>query len=259
MQARQSYSICKAVFCGLMFALVSAALSGCAENLKDIRAEGVEQFRSRQYTESMATMRYALRKSPNDAEANYYMGLNYRALAERRLSEGDLPAARRTLDNAVVYFTQAVKTWPNYMAAIQAKNEALESRGKFDAALAVAERQADNNRGIADHYVYLGDEYRERADYDNALRAYRTALATDPDNARAHASMAKLYVYVGDRDMALSSFRRAHELNPAEPEPAEAIAELESFSQEEVASPPSTPITPQQPSTPGTTRIYSNR
>lgn len=259
MQARQSFSILRKVFCCLVFAFVPAVLSGCAEDRNEIRTEGIEQFRSRQYIESMASLRYVLRKDPNDAEANYYMGLNYRALAERRLSQGDVPAANRTLDTAVIYFTQAIKTWPNYMAAIQAKNEALEVRGKFDEALALAERQADNNRGIADHYVYLGDEYRERGDYDNAMRAYRTALATDPDHPRVHASMAKLYSYMGDRDKALASFRRAHELNPGESETAEAIAELESLSQEEAASPPSPPIAVQEPSSPPATRIYSNR
>jgi tetratricopeptide (TPR) repeat protein len=256
MQIRQNLSTLKQLFCGLV--LVSTAVSGCAENVEDIRTEGVEQFRSRQYTESMATMRYALRKNPNDAEANYYMGLNYRALAERRFNAGDLPAAKRTLDNAITYFTQAVKTWPNYLAAIQAKNEALESRGKYDAALTLAESQADHNRGIADHFVYLGDEYRERADYDNALRAYNTALATDPENARAYAGLAKMYAQAGNRELALDSARRAQELNPAEAAPAEAIVESESVSEDEVAGPAPQPIAPQEPTQPPPTRIYSN-
>jgi len=253
MQARQSYSTCKAVFCGLVFAVVLTVLSGCAENVKDYRTEGIEQFRSRQYTESMATLRYALRKEPNDAPCNYYMGLNYRALAERRFNNGDLPAAKRTLDNSIVYFTQAIKTWPNYMAAIQAKNEALEARGKFDAALTVAERQADVNRGIADHFVYLGDEYRERADFDNALRAYNTALATDPRNARAHEGLGKLYQQAGNQQMALDSFRRAHELAPPT---NEAIVGTQ-ISEEQVASPPPQSLAPQEPAGPAT-RIFTN-
>lgn len=239
----------RSILCGLSV-LVAAAICGCAEDVKDIRTEGVEQFRSRQYVDSMATMRYALRKNPNDAEANYYMGLNYRALAERRFHEGDLPAAKRTLDNAIVYFTQAIKTWPNYMAAIQAKNEALESRGKYEAALSLAENQADHNRGIADHFVYLGDEYRERADYDNALRAYKTALAIDPKNAGAYESMAKMYMQAGNRELALDSFRKAKELNPQKPDAGEAITEVESVSHGEMASPPPQPIAPQQPTQP---------
>ncbi len=258
MQVRQYFPTLKRLFCGLVLALVSAVVSGCAEDVKDIRTEGVEEFRSREYVESMATLRYALRKNPNDAEANYYMGLNYRALAERRFKEGDLPAAKRTLDNAITYFTQAVKTWPNYMAAIQAKNEALEARGKYEAALSLAETQADHNRGIADHFVYLGDEYRDRADYDNALRAYKTALATDPNNARAYAGLAKMYAQAGNRELALDSARKAHELNPAEPPPAEAVAKTAGVSQGEMAGPAPQPIAPQEPTQPAPTQIYSN-
>jgi len=243
--------------CGVALVGLATVVAGCAEDVSDLRTEGIEQFRDRQHVESMATLRYALRKNPNDAESNYYMGLNYRALAERRFRDGDLPAAKRTLDNAIVYFTQAIKTWPNYLAAIQAKNEALESRGKFDAALTLAENQAENNRGIAEHYVYLGDEYRERADYDNALRAYKTALATDPQNAPAFAGIAKLYAQAGRRDLALDAFRRAHELDPSRPEAAEALAAIEQFS-DVVASPPSQPITP-QPTIPPGPRVYSQQ
>ncbi|MBI4580152.1 MAG: tetratricopeptide repeat protein [Planctomycetes bacterium] len=241
----------------LVLACMVTVVAGCAEDVKDIRTEGIHQFRNHQHIESMATLRYALRKEPNDAECNYYMGLNYRALAERRFQEGDLPAAKRTLDVALFYFTQAVKSWPNYMAAVQAKTEALASRGKYDSALSVAETVADNNRGVADHFVFLGDEYRARADYDNALRAYKTALASDPQNARAYAGMARLYWQVGDRELAVDTFTRAHELNPAEPDAAEALAELEHSGESHMAAPLPRVLPPQEPSGSGTSRIYS--
>src|SRR5690349_6230574 len=53
------------------------AFTGCTPDVSDMRYEGVSQYRSRQYTESMATMREVLEKAPNDAQANYYMGMNY--------------------------------------------------------------------------------------------------------------------------------------------------------------------------------------
>jgi tetratricopeptide (TPR) repeat protein len=264
MQARQLFSVTYKVFAGFALAVLMAA--GCAENVEDIRTEGVEQFRGQQYVESMATLRYALRKNPNDAESNYYMGLNYRALAERRFKDGDLPAAKRTLDVAVFYFSQAVKSWPNYMAAIQAKTEALESRGKFDSALGVAENSANINRGVADHFVFLGDEYRVRADYDNALRAYKTALASDPQNARAYAGLGKMYWLTGDKPLAVDSFNRAHELSPTQPDASEMMAELGSSGEAAFASPMSSQVPEAQPtptSAPAAApaaspRIYSN-
>ena len=148
----------------------------------------------------MATLRQVLEMDRADAEANYYMGLNYRTMAARKFRQGDVTSACRELDTSVLYFSQAVKSWPNYMVAVDAYNEAFESRGKYEKALAVTERVATNNRGIAEHYVVLGNEYRERGDYDNALRSYKMALATSPSSAQAYSAMGRLYERIKDLD-----------------------------------------------------------
>lgn len=209
-----------------IFALTVSTLVGCAPSTEDLRISGVEQYRGRQFVESTATMRQILERDPNDAEANYYMGLNYRAMAERKFRDGNVAAAARELDTSTMYFTQAIKSWPNYMSAIAAKNEALEARGKFEAALALAEKATSNNRGIAEHFVYLGDEYRQRGDHDNALRRYKTALGIDPQNAKAYAGMGKLYMVVGERALAMDAFRRACEIDPREAGAASALDQL---------------------------------
>lgn len=213
-----------------IFALMLGALVGCAPSIEELRTMGIEQYRGRQFVESTATMREILERDPNDAEANYYMGLNYRAMAERKFRDGNVAAAARELDTSTMYFTQAIKSWPNYMSAIAAKNEALEARGKYEAALAVAEQATSNNRGIAEHFVYLGDEYRQRGDYDNALRRYKTALGIDPKNARAYAGMGKLYMLVGERSLAMDAFRRACEIDPRAADAASALDQLTSES-----------------------------
>jgi len=198
---------------------------GCTPDVEDIRLAGVEQYRNHQYIESMATLRHALDLSPSDAISNYYMGLNYRVLAARKFRDNDVPAAKKQLDRAIIYFTQAVKSWPNYMAAVAQKNECLELRGKYDAALSVAENVASNNRGIADHFIYLGDEYRQRADYDNALRAYKKALSTDPKAAQAYVGLGKLYQQVGDDQLAMDAYRKADELASGHSSGSDAVAD----------------------------------
>lgn len=216
-----------------------AMLAGCSPDVKDLRAQGIREFRNRQHLESMATMRHVLELAPNDAQANYYMGLNYRVNAERKFKEGDYVGARRQLDSAIVYFTQAVKSWPNYMAAVAAKAEAFELRGKYDEAIATAEYVSNNNRGVAEHYIYLGNEYRNRGDYDNALRAYKLALGADGGSISAYQAMGELYTRIGDTAQASDAFARAEELrsNP-KGKPA---------NQAEVASPPSEPQPKPQP------------
>ncbi len=195
-----------------VFVSVLILSTACTPDVTDIREQGVAQFRARQYLESTATLRHVLELAPNDAQANYYMALNYRANADQKFKQGDVVAARRELDTAIVYFSQAIKTWPNYMAAVAAKNEAFELRGKYDEAIATAQRVADNNRGIAEHYVFLGNEYRDRGDYDNALRAYKLALSTDPNSAQAYDAMGQLYARIGDEALASDAFRRAGEI-----------------------------------------------
>jgi len=200
---------------------------GCSQDINDLRTQAIEQYRGSQYIESMATLREILEINRADAQANYYMGLNYRVMAARKFRDGDVPAARRELDTSTLYFTQAVKSWPNYMAAVDAQNEALEARGKYDAALSVTQRVAANNRGVSDHFVVLGNEYRERGDLDNALRCYKLALSTSPDSARAYSAMGELYIRAGDRELAMDAFRRAYELDEHEPGVADQLARLD--------------------------------
>jgi len=233
---RSGLSVKRAIVGSAVFALLLGTIVGCTPSTEELSISGVEQYRGRQFVESTATMRQVLERDPNDAEANYYMGLNYRAMAERKFRDGNVAAAARELDTSTMYFTQAIKSWPNYMSAIAAKNEALEARGKYEAALALAERTTSNNRGIAEHFVYLGDEYRQRGDYDNALRRYKTALGIDPQNAKAYAGMGQLYMLVGDRALAMDAFRRATEIDPREAGAAVALDQLMSESETYTAS-----------------------
>jgi tetratricopeptide (TPR) repeat protein len=67
------------------------------------------------------------------------------------------------------------------------------------------------------HFIYLGNQYRDQGDYDNALRAYRIALTKDPDSATAYAALGRLYQIVGDKAKAIDAYSRAYELNHKEP------------------------------------------
>lgn len=210
-----------------LLASLAGSLTGCAPDLKELREAGMEHFRNHQYVESTATLREALEIKRTDPQTNYYMGLNYRAMAARKFRDGDVASACRELDTSVLYFTEAIKSWPNYMAAVDAKTEALEARGKYDEALTVAKNVSDTNSGHWEHYVVLGNEYRDRGDYDNALRVYKLALSTNPRAARAYSELGRLYMRTGDRAMAFDSLRKAYELNHNEPGVASQLAMLE--------------------------------
>jgi len=205
---------CCTTIAALILASTIILTTGCAQDINQLRTQGIDQFRDRQYVQSMASLRHVLELYSNDARANHYMGLNYRAMAVQKFRQDNLPAACRELDTAIIYFTRAIKTWPNYMEAVACKNEALEARGKYQAALELAEKVAQSNRGISEHYVYLGNEYRERGDYDNAIKSYKIALASNPNSANAYVSIGKLFLKINDKASALEAFRKAYQLNP---------------------------------------------
>ena len=207
--------------------VLGGMLLGCTPDVTETRKLGIQHYRDGDRMASMATLRRALNDSPSDAQCNYYMGMNYRAIASRKFGEGDYAAAYRELERSIFYFTQAVKTWPNYMTAIAAKNEALEAKGQYGDALALAEGVTVNTRGFAgDHYLYLGHEYLERGDYDNALRSYEVALENNPDSAAALAAMGGLYERVNKPKLARTFYQRAYALNEAEPGVSIALARL---------------------------------
>lgn len=218
--------------CGLML----SASVGCAPDKKDLQARAVDEYRSQRHIESMATLRQILEMDRADAEANYYMGLNYQTMAARKFRQGDVTSACRELDTAVLYFKQAIKSWPNYMAAINSANEAYEARGRYEQALAVARNATDVNRGIAEHFIVLGNEYRERGDYDNAIRSYKTALSIEPNSAVAYAEMGTLYMRIGDRALASDCLRKSYELNPRQTGVADQLARLNGGSDVQTAS-----------------------
>jgi len=226
----------RSVMFAVLGGLAGSVLMGCAPDKKDLRAQAIDQFRGQQYVESMATLRQVLEMDRADAEANYYMGLNYQTMAARKFREGNTIAACRELDTAVLYYKQAVKSWPNYMAAIDAQNESLEARGRYEQALAVAKQATEVNRGVSEHFIVLGNEYRERGDYDNAMRSYKTALSIDPNSAVAYAEIGTLYMRVGGRALAVDSLKKSYELNPRQTGVADQLAQLGAGTDARIAS-----------------------
>jgi tetratricopeptide (TPR) repeat protein len=218
----------QSILLGVTLAAMLAAAGCQAPSTEELRTSGIDYYRNGQLIESMAAMRHVIERKPEDPQGHYYMGLNYRTLAQRKFRDGDVPAARRLLDLAIFHFDQTVRSWPNYVYATASKNEALEARGKFEKGLEVAQYSTTINRGAAsEHFTLMGNEYRERGDYDGAVKAYRSALASDPESSRAYAEMGRLYLMVGDDALAQDSLTKAYELNPSEPGVVEALAQVE--------------------------------
>jgi len=217
---------------------VAGFLAGCTPNVAQERKAGIALYEQQRHIEAMATFRHCIEQRPNDAESNYYMGLCYRSIAEKKLREGDVAGANRELDNALIYYGQAIREWPNYDAAIRAQNEALELRGKADVALARAQQISIQNRPDPRFHIFLGKQYAKRGDFDNAARAYHIAIKLDPENAAAYAELGRLYLQAGDVRLAGTHLRKAYQLNAAEPGVAADLERVYAIRDSELAADP---------------------
>lgn len=215
---------------------LAGILVGCTPDVSKERKAGIAMYEEQRHIDAQATFRHCLAQRPNDAESNFYMGLCYRSIAEKKLREGDIAGANRELDNALVYYGQAIREWPNYDAAIRAQNDAMELRGKPDVALARAQQISKQNRPDPRAQIFLGKQYAERGDFDNAARAYHIAIKLDPENAGAYAELGRLYLQAGDVRLAGTHLRKAYQLNAAEPGVAADLERVYAARDSELAS-----------------------
>lgn len=164
----------------------------------------------------------------------YYIGLCHYAIAQEKFSEQNIPAAVRRLGEAVYYFNQTVDIWPGHEGALAGRAEALRLKGTYERALSVA-RWADQQAGpAASKKLIEARQLARQGRVEEALVAYRQAVAMEPDNAEAHAELGRFYRQLGDRAQAANSLTQAYLLNPAEPGVARELIELGS-------PPPTTP------------------
>jgi Tfp pilus assembly protein PilF len=89
---------------------------------------------------------------------------------------------------------------------------AYEKKGELENALKEYEIAADKLPGA---YVFMGNVYFQRHDYDKAESNYRKALKKDPNNADAHNNLAWLFYSKRENlDEAESLTLQAIEMNP---------------------------------------------
>jgi tetratricopeptide (TPR) repeat protein len=67
---------------------------------------------------------------------------------------------------------------------------------------------------IADRFIEIGDEYKDRGSPQEAIQSYQQALSVDPANLRAQLSIAGIYLAQEDHGQAAGAYSRALEIDP---------------------------------------------
>jgi len=123
-------------------------------------------------------------------------------------------AAVRELDRAIEYYNRAIMSYPGNTRALEGKNLTLELRGKYGQALSTAQWASKYVGPSAKQQIFLAKEYAERGDVDQALLAYKQALAMEPDNPATHWAIAYFYLDLGKQEQAIAHLQQAYQLDP---------------------------------------------
>ena len=72
----------------------------------------------------------------------------------------------------------------------------------------------------------LASEFEQRGDADNALLAYKQAVAMEPGNARPHYELGLFYAKLNRREEAIDHLDQAYRLDPKQAQVADELKRL---------------------------------
>jgi tetratricopeptide (TPR) repeat protein len=119
-----------------------------------------------------------------------------------------------SIEQALSLYESALPALPNDVTAHYRVTMGLVIEGRFDEALAAAERTVTANPFSSDAWAIRAWTLENSGRYGEAIASALQALELDPDNARAMAFLAEAYLDVGQNERALETVNRALELDP---------------------------------------------
>ncbi|HEV8487186.1 MAG TPA: protein kinase [Blastocatellia bacterium] len=131
-------------------------------------------------------------------------------------------ASRDTLDRAIFNFETATEHDPNYARAWAALGAAYDLKGSFLSipelslkAIEFEKKAIQLNPRLSHAHQWLGGSLNSIGRYDEAIESIKEAIRLEPNNAGAHASLARSYwLGKGMVDEAITEFQHAIALNP---------------------------------------------
>jgi non-specific serine/threonine protein kinase len=139
-----------------------------------------------------------------------------RGMMTLRLATRDAPdRAISMFERALAIDSEYAEAWAGLGTAYQVKGTFLGLTELVDKAISCAERAVALDPKLADAHIALGTSLVARARYDEAARALETAITLDTKNARAHATLARVYwIGRGDARRGIRELERAVAINP---------------------------------------------
>ncbi|MDW8267522.1 MAG: tetratricopeptide repeat protein [Anaerolineae bacterium] len=151
--------------------------------------------------EALAEYRLAVQYDPDDFGSWQVIG----QLLEER---GEAEEAQAAYAQAIALAEDHLARNPHDAATTAMLGLMLLLRGETERAIALLQ-QAVALRPTADNHYALGNAYYDAGRYEEALAAYRAALAADPGHFAAAARLGSTYEQLDRPDEAIAAYRRA--------------------------------------------------
>lgn len=189
---------------------------GCSPAYEQYRRRGTQLLAEQRYAAARGLFEAAHEMVPENADNLCDLAACHVGMARDYLARDDTRAAVRELDAAINYYNRAIRSYPGYSRALAGKNTALELRGDPGEALATAQWASQVVGPSARQQIFLARELAERGDADQALLAFKQAVAMEPDNPSAHWAIGLFYIDLGRREEGIHHLERAYRIDPSQ-------------------------------------------
>ena len=130
--------------------------------------------------------------------------------------------SRDSLDRAIHFFEKATEVDPGYASAWMGLGAVYDLKGSFlgipelsHKAIELEKKAIQLNPRLSHAHQFLGGAYNSIGRYDEAVEAIKEAMRLEPDNAGAHAALARVYwIGKGMVDESITELERAIAINP---------------------------------------------
>ena len=196
----------------LLVTLIIAGNSLFAQNIN----EGKQFLYYEKYNSALNSLNAIVTSNPSNTEAAYWLG-------QTMISMDNVAGAKALYQKTLMANPNAALILVGMGHIALLENNASDARNRFETAISLTKGRdanvlnaigranvnakngdvpyaieklktaADINKKNADIYLNLGDAYRKMTDGSNAQLAYQSALAIDPNNARASFMIGRIY------------------------------------------------------------------
>jgi tetratricopeptide (TPR) repeat protein len=175
------------------------------------RARSDVFYYTRNYDLSNKDLEKILELNPDDYQATYNIGLNYKY-------KGDLDKAKSYLDKSselnLEFYKKAIETNPKDESSYYQLGEILLERDEYDEAITNFKKALELNPENVNTYNELGRCYYRQKNFQDALTAYEKAIEIDANYYIAIYNIGLVENSLGNEEKALKYFGRAIEITP---------------------------------------------